>query len=279
VWYKSSYAGGWTLATTVPATDLTADITVPHWLTDIDIAIRTTLGGVGGSGYTASDPSVWPAVSRGTINSGGEIQSLTPDVWDRQSATRPAWQLALVGAGMGVTAHAELTATIEYSSDGGGSWHSATGAFVAGSSFLRVEHTNGDVNVSTYRYRVVLVGPGASSAQFTTTDRLFEPEAPSGVSFDPDQGGFAGGHIHRVYGSTVDTALSIEAKARHLPAGTMTGYATMAGGFVDLNVVGGVGVGTPGVDDGDLEVTVRSFITLWTVTDRSTPVVMSGADS
>ncbi len=270
VWGKSSYTGDiWTLLATVPATDLTAPAELYRWLTDYEIAVRVTLSGVPGAGYTASDASLWPAAARDTINSGGEIESVTIGDWDRLSSTRPTRKLEFVGAGMGVDPHPELTFLLE--ADTGGGYAAVLNAPFATPADIRDERVNGSVNTVSTTYRLSAVGPDATSPTTINTEgaRVFEPKLTSVPTSSGDLGGFGGGHIHHVHATSFEPAGTVEVRGRHQPAGAYAGYFDDAGAGVDLNVVGGAGLGTPGVDDGDFEFDARCYIVAFTVTDRS----------
>lgn len=264
----------WTKQAAVPATSLTDNVVLKYWLTNHTIAVRITLGGLAGQGYTGT-PDSWPASARATVYSGGTVSTVGVSTFNRTSSTAPGRLLNYAGIGMGGT-HPELSSFIyEYSSNAGATWTAFTGGpFTTPQS--QVNHANGDVNVTSFRYRMKVIGPDGDTGFVTDgIDYLLQPEAPTGITVSPDLGGFGGGHIHHVDAVTNQPGGITDAKARHLPAGAFTGFSAVP---VDLDVVGGSGIGTPGVDDGDVEVTVRTSVTAFTVTDRTSVVVTPGVN-
>lgn len=271
VWAKANYGTDtWQLLTTVPAADLTATVTLPRWLTAHTLAVRITVSGTPGAGYTGP-ADLWPATAKASFTPVGNLLSVLLGDWARQSATQPARKVAFAGPGMeGV--HPELTYQLEASTDAGGSWGAVTDSPFAAPGDVMDKRANADVNTTTVRYRLTVVGPDASSNVETNVegDTLFQPKAPFNLSAGADLGGSASGHIHHVDCSNGEASGDIDVKGRHLPNGTFTFFIPSTPGVgVDLDVQGGATLGTPGVDDGNLELTARVTITAFGVDDRT----------
>lgn len=179
VWTRSQYgADPWTLRGTFPEAAGTATVYVPHFHANTDVAIRTVLGGTPGAGYTSA-PDTWPAVSRTTQLTGGDVDVFAfaiGSAFTRVSAV--AVQRILNYAGPGINGgHPEISWEVE--KDGGGGFVAAT-LVNPSNSTKGIEHPNADVGTQ-WTYRIRAIGPHGASGWTNSGAVWLRPAAPFNV--------------------------------------------------------------------------------------------------
>ena len=221
VWVRSLYDDAWAKRTTVAATALAATVAGMHFLTNHEIAVRLTLDGVPGLGYTGS-PETWPGHSRVTVLAEGTFTLLLAPFggFNRTSAAALTRDLDFTGPGMAPSTQPQLTYEVEKSLTGVGAWSSA------GTNPLLASHDHADRHQEWY-YRLRATGPDATSAYVVSGAKWLGPEAPDNVNGVADDGGAPGFHNELVTCDYTGEADAVEFRVVHQPAG-VTSTATGA---------------------------------------------------
>jgi len=174
LWAKSRYAGDlWVRIATAAANPVGGAIAanVARFGITYDVAVRFTLVGIPGSGYTSSNPLDWPVASRAI----GTTQVPAPVINEGFFGAAPAWS-RVSGVAHGFTfqrdgtatpaLHPELLSIFEHSTDGGGSWTAHAGAALAANP-TQLDLANGDSSrLINWRTKDVST-EGVASAYFT----------------------------------------------------------------------------------------------------------------
>lgn len=182
VWVKSHRAGStWARKGSFPATAGVGTVAVDDFWQTHDIALRFTQSGYAAPAYSNTlDPSVWPAASRGTFNTGGEIVAWLSEGWLRFDTDSVGFIMDPKAPGVGGgNALMDITFTVERSSDGGGIWTPHTTALnILESSDVALDDA---LAMTTFLFRIKATGPVGSSAWHNTVPMVLAPEPPTNV--------------------------------------------------------------------------------------------------
>lgn len=185
VWTRSSIPGSpWRRRFAGAAGVGTTTLDMDGFWTTYDVAVRLTSGAFPGAGYESADPSNWPAASRTTITTGGEITTLTRGKWQRFDSTTQGYDItALVGPGTNLPASGVLAPTYraEKSADGGATWTPIADGMTIDMAMLSLVFTNSE-SLQTRKFHLRPEGPDGAGAWVEVPDMVVAPEPPSGVT-------------------------------------------------------------------------------------------------
>jgi hypothetical protein len=204
VWVQPQITGGaWSRVVSVAASlgpTLGATWKARGFWTDYRVAIRFVSGGIAGAGYTSSDPWTWPAVSRSTVQSTGNVV-FTMGKWRRYDSTHQGFNAVdLFGPGLNDTPgqiNIPYTYRIEFERRQTGyalGWNAlASGITTRAAAMTAIRFANSDslVNVAV---RMRVDGPSASSPWFEQSERIVAPEPPATVGETSDTSDFTNDH-------------------------------------------------------------------------------------
>lgn len=179
IWVKSRAPGGaWKRKYVGAASGASAVITLTDFQTIHDVAMRFASGGFAGSGYTSADPSLWPAVSRTTIQTLGTISAYAIGKWKRYTSTVQGYDTtSFAGPMLGQVTPGAGSYRVEKSTDNITFVALASGLTAAQvASAIRLP--NSDTFTIGY-YRVRFEGTSGNSAWMVVGPKTVAPEPPT----------------------------------------------------------------------------------------------------
>lgn len=184
VWMRSSVPGSaWRRRFAGSPVAGTTTVTVDGFWTTYEIALRLTAGAFPATGYESADPTNWPAVSRTTITTGGEIATLTLGKWQRFDTTTQGYDVLTLD-GPGLEAPADLVGLsyrAEKTQDNGVTWLPVASGLTRDMAMLACVFANSD-SLLARDFRLRPEGPDGAGAWAYMGSRIVAPEPPAVVT-------------------------------------------------------------------------------------------------